>query len=135
MDALPDNLVLFDGACNLCNSAVRFIIRHDNRASFKFTPIQSDRGTTICRGCGLDPEDILTFVLVRNGRCYFRSSAAIEVAVQLGGVWKLFAGFKLLPERWRDRVYAFVAENRYRWFGKGDSCLVPSQDINQRFLK
>ncbi len=135
MDTLPDDLVLFDGVCNLCNSAVQFIIRHDSRATFKFIPIQSDRGAAVCRAYGFDPEDIRTFVLVRSGRCYLRSSAAIEVAVQLGGLWRLFAVFKLLPERWRDRIYTFVAENRYQWFGKRDSCLVPSEDINQKSLK
>jgi len=130
----PDNIILFDGVCNLCTSSVQFIIRHDKSAVFRFVPIQSERGRGICRACGLDPEDIQTFLVLRNGRAYARSDAAFEVIEQFGGLWRLFLMFKVVPAGLRDWIYAFIANNRYRWFGRRETCMCPSEDINQRFL-
>ena len=134
MTPVHDNLILFDGVCNLCTKSVQFIIRHDKQATFSFVSIQSDLGREIYRASGLDPEDIQTFALVTRGRTLIRSDAALEIAMQLDGFWRLFAMFRILPRGLRDRLYAFVASRRYKWFGRRDSCMLPSADVRKRFL-
>jgi predicted DCC family thiol-disulfide oxidoreductase YuxK len=129
-----DNLILFDGVCNFCNSSVHFIIRHDKRAVFRFVPIQSERGRRICRASGLDPDEIQTFLVLRNGRAYARSDAVFEVIKQFGCLWRLLLMFKVVPAGLRDWIYTIIANNRYRWFGRRDTCMCPSEDIDQRFL-
>ena len=135
MIPLPDNLVLFDGVCNLCTKSVQFIIRHDKTARFKFLFLQSDLGRELYRASGLDPDDIQTFALITRGRTLIRSDAAIEIATQFGGVWRLLGMFRILPTGLRDWFYTFVASRRYKWFGRRESCMIPSTDIRQRFLE
>ena len=130
----PDNLILFDGVCNLCSSSVQFIIRHDRRAVFKFTPIQSHLGEAIYREAGLEPNDPETFLVLSSGRTLVRSDAALEVARHFGGFWRLLSALRVVPRSWRDAVYRAIAKRRYRWFGKRDACLVPSEEIKQRFV-
>lgn len=134
MTPLPDNLILFDGVCNLCTKSVQFIIRHDKQAAFRFLSIQSDLGREVYRASGLDPDDLQTFALVARGRTLIRSDAAIEIAAQFGGFWRLLGMFRILPSGLRDWLYGVVASRRYRWFGRRDSCMIPSAEIRQRFL-
>jgi predicted DCC family thiol-disulfide oxidoreductase YuxK len=129
-----DNLILFDGVCNFCISSVQFIIRHDRGAVFRFIPIQSDLGRVICRTAGLDPDDIRTFLVLTKDRALIRSDAALEVAKQLCGLWRLWVVFKIVPRGLRDWVYSFVARHRYRWFGRRDACMIPSDNVRERFL-
>ena len=129
-----DNLILFDGVCNLCANSVQFVIRHDPRGTFKFLSIQSDLGREVYRDAGLDPDEPQTFALVSKGQTLIRSDAAIEIARQFGGAWGLFAVFKIVPRGLRDWVYSQVASRRYKWFGKRDSCLIPTEEIRSRFL-
>lgn len=129
-----DNLILFDGVCNLCNWSVQFILRHDKTAVFTFASIQSDVGREIYRFSGLDPDDIQTFLLLTKGQVLLRSDAAIGVARQFGGLWRLFIAFKVIPRGLRDWAYSFVARHRYRWFGRRDTCMIPSEDVRRRFL-
>jgi len=129
-----DHVLLFDGVCNFCASFVQFIIRHDKAGIFRFLSIQSDLGREIYRAAGLDPDDPQTFALISKGQTLIRSDAAIEIAWLLGGIWRLFVVFKALPRGLRDWVYSQVARRRYKWFGKQDSCLIPSEDIRSRFL-
>jgi predicted DCC family thiol-disulfide oxidoreductase YuxK len=130
----PENLVLFDGVCNLCTASVQFIIRHDRAAMFYFAPLQSEIGREICRSQGLDPADVQTFVLISRGRMLVRSDAAIEVVSRFGGVWKVVTIFRLIPRVARDRIYSTIARNRYRWFGRTDACMIPTPDVKARFL-
>lgn len=130
-----DNLILFDGVCNFCTSAVQFIIRRDRKAFFRFVSVQSDFGREICLNSGLDPDDVQTFLVLRNGQALVRSDAALEVARQFGGAWRMLVLLKIVPRGLRDWVYAFVAKHRYRWFGRRDSCMIPSEEIKDRFLK
>jgi len=129
-----DNLILFDGVCNLCTKSVQFIIRHDRQEAFKFLPIQSDLGREIYRASGLEPDDAQSFVVITSGRTFIRSDAALQIATKFGGLWRLFVVFKLLPRGLRDWLYSFIATRRYRWFGRRDSCLIPSEDLRKRFL-
>lgn len=129
-----DNLVLFDGVCNLCTGSVQFIIRRDPRGKFKFAPIQSALGQQLLQQSGL-ADGVDSFVLVTRGKVLTRSDAAIEVARRLGGPWRLGAALgRLVPRRWRDAVYQFIADRRLAWFGQSTRCMVPSDELRSRFL-
>lgn len=129
-----DNLILFDGVCNLCTKSVQFIIRHDQKEIFKFVSVQSDLGREIYRAAGLDPDDIQSFALITAGQTFTHSDAALQIVVQFGGLWQIFGVFKFVPKKLRDWLYLFVARRRYRWFGKRDHCMIPSEHSRKRFL-
>jgi predicted DCC family thiol-disulfide oxidoreductase YuxK len=135
MNPPGDNVLLFDGLCNLCVGSIRFIIRHDRRALFKFASIQSEAGQKLYQAHGLDPNNLHTMLLITKTQAYFKSDAALEVARQFGGFWKLLLIFKIIPRSVRDWVYATIARNRYRWFGRRDTCLIPDPAIRERFLE
>lgn len=128
------DLVFFDGVCNLCNAWVDFVVRRDPKGHFRFAPLQ---GTTaaarlpepIRRGSAPD-----SVVLLRGERIYQRSSAALRVLQSLGGFYTLAGLLLLIPSPLRDLVYDFVAARRYRWFGKRESCRLPTQSEKSRFL-
>ena len=125
-------VIFFDGECNLCNSAVQYVIRHDKKEQFLFAPLQSDAGRQVLQ---LIPGNIPdSFILYHNGKIYIKSSAALQTARLLGG-WRtgLYA-FIVIPRLLRDAVYNLVARNRYRWFGRRDSCMVPTEELKARFL-
>jgi predicted DCC family thiol-disulfide oxidoreductase YuxK len=128
------NLILFDGVCNLCNASVQFVIRHDRAGKFRFAAIQSEIGREIFQRHGLDPANLQTFVLITDGRIFVRSDAAIEVVARFGGAWRLLRIFSLVPRSVRDAIYSFIAQNRYRWFGRQEVCMVPTPEIKERFL-
>jgi predicted DCC family thiol-disulfide oxidoreductase YuxK len=134
MTASYNNLILFDGVCNFCTSSVQFVIRHDREEKFKFLVIQSDLGREVCRASGLDPDDVQSFALITSGRTLTQSDAALEIAIQFGGLWRMFGVFKLVPKGLRDRLYSLIANRRYRWFGRRDSCMTPSENLRSRFL-
>ncbi|HEV8721923.1 MAG TPA: thiol-disulfide oxidoreductase DCC family protein [Candidatus Binatia bacterium] len=135
MTQIPDNLVLFDGVCNLCTASVQFIIRHDRAAIFYFAPLQSEIGREICQSQRLDPADVQTFVLISGGRVLVRSDAAIEVVSRFGGAWRFFTVLRLIPRVARDWIYSVVARNRYRWFGRTEACMIPTREVKKRFLE
>ncbi len=134
MDLPADNIILFDGVCHLCNGFVQFIIRRDRRGIFKFAPLQSALGREISRAYGLDPDPLQSVMLVSKNGAFLRSDAALEVATQLGGLWRLVGVFKIVPKGLRDWVYCFIARNRYLWFGKREACMIPTPEVRQRFL-
>lgn len=127
-------VVLFDGVCNLCHTGVQFVIEHDPDAVFKFASLQSDAGQALIDAYGPDEYDFDTFVLVEDGGHYEKSTAALRVARQLDFPWSLMGAFLVVPRVVRDAVYDFVARNRYHWFGKKDQCMVPDEDVSDRFL-
>jgi predicted DCC family thiol-disulfide oxidoreductase YuxK len=128
-------IVLFDGICNLCTTSVQFIIKRDPQGYFTFASLQSAIGKTLLEQHGLQPDALDTFVLVEGSRCFTRSDAALRVAKHLSGCWPLFRVLSLIPKPLRDWGYTVIARNRYRWFGRKETCMVPSQDILNRFLQ
>ena len=128
-------LVVFDGVCNLCAGSVDFILRHETAPALRFAPVQSHTGARVISELGFDPGDAKTFVLVEAGRAYVRSSAAIRVARHLRWPWRALAAFWIVPRPIRDWAYDRVAANRYRWFGRKDSCMVPSPELRRRFVE
>ena len=132
----PDHaIVLFDGVCHLCTSTVQGIIKRDPHGYFTFAPLQSEVGRTLLAKHGLQPDALDTFVLVEGSRCFTRSDAALKVAQHLSGGWALLRVLSLIPKPMRDWGYTVIARNRYRWFGRRETCMVPSRDILDRFLQ
>ena len=127
-------LLLFDGVCNLCNGAVQWIIVRDKKAIFQFAALQSDAGQRTLNHLGLPTQTFNSIVLIKGDRYLIRSDAALEIAVQLGGFWQLAGIFKIVPRFIRDAVYDFIANNRYRWFGKQEQCMLPRAEWKERFL-
>ena len=127
-------VILFDGVCNLCNSAVQYVIRHDPKSKFRFASLQSDAGKQLLRQFDLPENDINSFVLIQKDKAFTRSRAALTVAKQLKGPISLLYGFIIVPSFIRDVVYDLVAKKRYYWFGKKDSCMVPDPSLNSRFI-
>lgn len=127
-------ILLFDGLCNLCNAFVQFTIRMDSEAIFRFASLQSEVGRQLLRDFHLPLEDLKSVVLIHQDKAYTHSDAPLEAARRLGGWWILLYGFKIVPQFLRDSVYNWIARNRYRWFGKEESCWLPTPDLQKRFL-
>jgi predicted DCC family thiol-disulfide oxidoreductase YuxK len=133
-DIVPSRLILFDGVCNLCNGAVLFIIARDPLATFSFTSLQSDTGQRLSAQYNLPTADFNSFIYIRDGRVYQKSQAALNVLKDMRGFWQLCYIFILIPSPVRDMLYDLVARYRYSWFGKKDSCMVPTLELQKRFL-
>lgn len=118
-----DQLILFDGVCNLCNGTVKFIIRRDRGKRFSFTTCQSAAGQDILMQHGISATDLSTVVYVRKGVPYFKSRAVLEILRDLGKGWKLFYILIMIPPFIRDFIYGIIAKHRYRVFGKRESCM------------
>ncbi len=127
-------VILFDGVCNLCNGSVQFVIKHDKAGLFKFASLQSEAGQQLLSNHSMSGTELSSFILIKDEKVYTRSTAALLVAKQLTGVVKYLYIFSVIPTFIRDGVYNFIARNRYRWFGKKESCMVPSKDMLARFL-
>jgi predicted DCC family thiol-disulfide oxidoreductase YuxK len=128
-------IVLFDGVCNLCSGFVQFILPRDPEGKYRFASLQSDVGRALLAEHDLPTDELESIVLLEGGECYVKSAAVIRIAAGLGGRYRLLSPFRYVPAAVRDRVYDFVADHRYRWFGKKDRCMVPSGDVESRFLE
>ena len=126
-------VILFDGVCNLCNSTVLFVIKHDPKKQFRFASIQGDYGQQVLKQFQLPPDSLNSFILLKDNQIYTHSTGALKVARQLSGAWPLLYAFIILPSFIRNAVYQFIANNRYKWFGKKESCEVPSPAIKALF--
>ena len=132
--ALDGPVVLFDGVCNLCNGLVAFLIPRDREGRLRFAALQSEAGQALLARHGLPTEGFDSFVLVEGEQLYTKSAAAIRVAELLGWPYRVALVGRFLPSGLRDRLYDVVAANRYDWFGRKDQCMVPDEDISDRFL-
>ena len=128
-----DRIVLFDGECNFCDHSVQFIIKRDPKGHFMFASIQSDIGKKLLNQFNV-PEDTNSFILIDKNKCYFKSTAALQICKNLKGLWKIPYFLLIVPRPIRDFFYGIIANNRYKWFGKRESCMLPSPDIRKRFL-
>lgn len=130
-----DRILFFDGVCNLCNDSVDFLVRHDSDARIKFAPLQgSTAAQRLKLPVDLTTEGLSTVVYWEDGRTWIRSSAALRVIAALGGPWAVARLFLIIPAPIRDAVYAYVARNRYQWFGKRVTCRLPTAEERSRFL-
>ena len=129
------SVILFDGVCNLCNGAVQFVIERDHSARFRFAALQSAAAAPLLRDAASGQSLPDSIVLVEDGRVFTRSTAALRIARGLGFPWAAAYWLIAIPRPLRDRVYDFVARNRYNWFGRRDICMVPTPALRARFLE
>ncbi|MCH7322225.1 thiol-disulfide oxidoreductase DCC family protein [Solibacillus sp. MA9] len=128
-----ERIILFDGECNFCDASVQFILTRDTKAVFQFASLQSEIGQGLLKKFQV-PVDIDSLVLLEGERYYLKSTAALRIAGQLDGLWKLMFGVILVPRPLRDAIYSYFAKNRYRWFGKKEACMLPTVEQRSRFL-
>ncbi len=129
------SVILFDGHCNLCNGWVKWVIKRDRQGLYRFASLQSDFGQDVMARHGkvaLDLDSVA--LLTADGQLYTHSTAALRITEGLGGVYRLAAGLRAFPRPLRDWVYNWIARNRYRWFGKAESCYLPRPEWRDRFV-
>ena len=134
---LPKNkkIILFDGICNLCNSAVTIVIKQDKKNTFLFAAIQSKKGKEIIDYLEIDIVKIDAIILYEPGVSYeVKSTAALKIMNDFGQFWQLTKLLWIFPKGLRNLVYDFIAKNRYKWFGKKESCMIPTNDLKEKFL-
>ena len=134
-------ILLFDGICNYCNKWVNIVIKHDKKKKFKFAALQSEAGKKLLRLHSLPEDNISSFVLIENpgengagGKAYLKSTAGLIMLKHLGGMRSLAYAFIIVPRFIRDFVYNIIARSRYKWWGKRESCMIPTEDVKARFL-
>ncbi|WP_338407266.1 thiol-disulfide oxidoreductase DCC family protein [uncultured Flavobacterium sp.] len=134
---LPHNkkIILFDGVCNLCDSAVQFVIQHDKNDVFRFVALQSDLGQQILKHIGINPLNIDSVILYEPGIAYYYKSAAVlEIAKSLGGFFHFGTLLRIIPAGISNHLYDYIAKNRYKWYGKKESCMIPTKQLEAKFL-
>ncbi len=135
MDSLEDkHIILFDGVCNLCNGFVQFVIKNDSENYFQFAPLQSEIGTEIQKKAALNPKNLSSVVYYKNGEIHTKSTAALEIGKKLKKWSVLSSILFIFPKFFRDFIYDFIAKNRYKWYGKTDSCMIPTPELQNKFL-
>ncbi|MFT5647928.1 MAG: putative DCC family thiol-disulfide oxidoreductase YuxK [Aureispira sp.] len=130
----PPAIVLFDGVCNFCNHSIQFIIKRDKKSYFKFGALQSEEGKALLKKHGLSSEILDTIVLIEGGKAYTYSTAPLRIVRKLSLLWPICFIFILVPTFIRNPIYKWISKNRYKWFGKQESCLMPTPEIRSRFL-
>jgi predicted DCC family thiol-disulfide oxidoreductase YuxK len=129
-------IILFDGVCNLCESSVQFVIKYDTKDQFRFVALQSDLGQKIIQHIGINTKNIDSVILYQPGVAYYyKSNAALQIARSLGGFFHLGTVFKIIPTTLRNILYDYMAQNRYQWYGKRESCLIPTPALKAKFLE
>jgi len=118
-----EKILLFDGYCNLCSRLVNFIIKRDKKAKFLFISLQSASGQSLLKKFGLPTDDFDSVVYIRSDKYFLKSSAILHILKELGGIWKLFFIFIIIPNFVRDFIYKIIAKTRYKIFGRHDSCI------------
>ncbi len=128
-------IILFDGVCNFCNSAVNFVIKRNAANNILFAPMQSEAGQKILKQYHLPLTDMQSFVFIEHNKVYKKSTAALKVSRYLRCGWPLCYGLIIVPRFIRDGIYNWIAMNRYKWFGIRQECMIPSPEVKARFLK
>lgn len=132
---IDKKIILFDGVCNLCETSIQFVIKHDDKDDFRFVPLQSNLGEQIVKHIGIDIKNCDSVILYQPGIAYYyKSQATLEIAKSLGGFFHFGTIFRIIPTRLRNLLYDYIAKNRYHWFGKKEKCLVPTLEMKSKFL-
>ena len=129
-------LILFDGVCNLCNSSVLFVIKRDKKSQFMFAPLQSEIAKYLIEEHNIDTVkmDSIILYIPEKELLYYKSTAALKIAASLGLPINLLSVFLILPAFIRNIVYDFISKNRYKWYGKKDQCMIPTPELQSRFI-
>ncbi len=131
---LQTPILVFDAQCLLCNGWVRFLLRHDRRGVFCFAAIQGATGQALLHQAGLQVEGLQTLLLVDGNRSWQHTSAILQALHHLGWPWRVAWLGGCVPAPLRDALYRLIARNRYRIFGRADTCMLPSPEVKARFL-
>lgn len=138
MDNLPKDkkIILFDGICNLCDNSVQYVIKHDKKDSFRFVALQSDLGQKIVKHIGIDITKTDSVILYEPGIAYYyKAQAAIRIANEIGGIYSFLTVFSILPNSFLNFIYDYIAKNRYKWYGKKETCMIPTEEQKAKFLE
>lgn len=127
-------IVLFDGVCNLCNNSVLFMIKRDKKDRIRYAALQEETGQQLVNQYGIDTTKVDSIILIENNKYYIKTTAALRIARILSGWYPLLAVFLIFPAFMRDWTYNILARNRYRWFGKKESCMIPTPELQSKFL-
>ena len=127
-------IILFDGVCNFCNFWVNFVIKRDKKDLFRFGALQSDKAQELMGKFNFDTSNLDTFVLISGDKLFTKSTAALMICKELNGLVKIMYPLIFLPKFFRDFIYDLIAKNRYKLFGKKDSCRVPTEEEKKKFL-
>ena len=127
-------IILFDGVCNLCNSSVIFAIKRDKNDVFRFAALQSEIGEQLTSKYNIDTSKTDSIILIDGEKYYEKSSAALRIAKHLSGGWPILYGFIIVPKIIRNAVYDYIAKHRYQWYGKKESCMIPTPELQAKFL-
>lgn len=127
------SLILFDGYCHLCSGLVQYLLRHDSKERFLFCPLDSDLGRSFRKAYQI-ADSIDSIILIENNKAYIYSEAVFRIAVNLGAIHKLILIGRILPKSWSESIYRWGAKNRYGWFGKRETCMLPDVSFKDRFL-
>ncbi len=128
------SIILFDGVCNLCNSAVNFVIKRDKKNLIQFGALQSETAHQLLGNYKIHIRDMESFIFIDEEKLYTQSTAALRVCRYLTGLWPLLYGFIIVPPFVRDGIYRWIAKNRYKWFGQKNECMVPTPELKAKFL-
>ncbi|HEX8516806.1 MAG TPA: DCC1-like thiol-disulfide oxidoreductase family protein [Bacteroidia bacterium] len=129
------NIVFFDGVCNFCNSTVDKIWVNNTKRDLYYSSLQSGFAKQFLKEHGIDATDLDTVIFYSGQKIYLRSSAILEITKHLGGAYKLLPGFKIIPSFLRDAFYKWFAKNRYKFFGKKETCRIPTAEEKQYFIE
>ena len=133
---LHKKIILFDGHCNLCDASVQFIINRDAKDVFRFVSLQSDLGQELLQKLPLSIQKTDSIILYESEKVFFyKSQAVFEIVNSIGGIFFCLLIFRLIPIAVTNKIYDFIARNRYKWFGKKENCLVPTKELDLKFLK
>jgi predicted DCC family thiol-disulfide oxidoreductase YuxK len=138
MDNLPKDkkIILFDGLCNLCDTSVQYVIKHDKKESFRFVALQSDLGQKIIKHIGIDTTKTDSVILYEPRIAYYyKAEAAIRIVKEIGGIYSFLTIFSILPNAILNYIYDYIAKNRYKWYGKKETCLIPTEEQKVKFLE
>ena len=127
-------IILFDGVCNLCNSTVQKVIENDDKNLFKFASLQSDFGQNFLRQNDMSTSNLKSIILIDGEEFYTKSEAALRIGKELKGIYKISSVLLWIPKFIRNGVYDLVGRNRYKWFGKSESCWIPTPELKAKFL-
>lgn len=128
-------IILFDGVCNLCNRSVQKVIENDSNNIFKLASLQSDFGQEFLRKNNLSDKEFDSMILIDGEKFYTKSDAALRIGKELKGFYKLSMLLFVFPKFIRNSVYDYVAKNRYNWFGKKESCWLPTPELKEKFIE
>ena len=128
-------IILFDGVCNLCDSSVQFVIKHDKKDIFRFVSLQSELGQKIINHIGISDLNIDSTVLYEPEKgYYYKAEVAFRILKELNGIYQCLLVFSIFPKSILNNIYDYVAKNRYEWFGKKESCMIPTPELQSKFL-